>query len=108
MYKTGYWLEEKANNRVLKDILTYLQGQNGADIETVVKLEPESGVHIYSHGVNYRGKSWSEDILFPMGFPESGPVVSRWFDQEVVLMNPVKWIYSGDILKSFIRYYSNL
>ncbi|MBQ9185639.1 MAG: Mov34/MPN/PAD-1 family protein [Bacteroidales bacterium] len=107
-YKTGYWLEEKANNRALKDILTYLQGRNGADIETDIKLDPESRVHIYSHGVNRRGKAWSEDILFPMGFPERRPVVSRWLDEEVVLMNPVEWIYSGDILKSFVRYYSNL
>ena len=108
MYKTGYWLEEKANNQALKDILTYLQRQNGADIETVIKLDPESRVHIYSHGVDCRGKGWSEDILFPIGFPERGPVVSRWLDKEAVLMNPVKWIYSGNILESFARYYSYL
>ncbi len=108
MYKTGYWLEVKANNLALKEIISYLNRRNSAGTETVIKLDTESYVHIYSHGVNRNRKEWAEDILFPMGFPEKQPIVCRWIDKEPVKMGPAEWTFTGDILKSFVHYYSNL
>lgn len=108
VYKPGYWLTEKANNLVLREILSYIKKQNGNGIDTVTRLDSESLVHIYSQGINFYGKKWSEDILFPMDFPESAPSVTRWLDRDFVMMTPQEWTYSGDILKSFIQYYSNL
>ena len=53
-------------------------------------------------------KEWAEDILFPLGFPERCPVVSRWIRKKPVQMNHVEWDYSGNIFKSFVQYYTNL
>jgi len=108
MYKPGYWLELKANNKVLKDILTYLQRRNGYGTETSIKLDTNACVHIYSHGTNGRRDDWAEDILFPLDFPERCPVVSRWLNKRPVQMRQAKWSYSGEIFSSFVRYYSNL
>lgn len=108
MYKAGYWLELKANNQKLKDILSYLQGRNGSGTETVIKLDSDACVHVYSHGMNRHGKEWAEDILFPMGFPERRPIVSRWLEKMPVQVSHEEWVFSGDILKSFVQYYSNL
>lgn len=108
MYKTGYWLELKANNQKLKDILSYLHDRNGSRAETVIKLDSEACVHIYSHGLNRYGKQWAEDILFPMGFPEKRPIICRWLEKTPVQVRREEWVYSGDILQSFVRYYSNL
>lgn len=108
VYKPGYWLAEKANNLVLKEILAYIQEQNGKGVATAIKLDSEDLVHIHSEGVNFYGKKWSEDIIFPIDFPEKAPLVKRWIDKEIVPMTPREWSYSGNILKSFIHYYSNL
>lgn len=107
-YKAGYWLELKANNQELKDILTYLQGRNGSGTETAIKLDSDACVHVYSRGLNRHGMEWAEDILFPMGFPERRPIVSRWLEKTPVRVSHQEWVYSGDILKSFVLYYSNL
>ena len=108
IYKAGYWLESKENNQQLKDMISYLQGKNGPGIRTVIKLDSGACVHICSGGVSRRGEEWAEDILFPLGFPERCPVVSRWIRKKPVQMNHVEWDYSGNIFKSFVQYYTNL
>ena len=107
-YKAGYWLELKANNQELKDILAYLKDRNGYGTETAIKLDSDACVHIFSRGLNRHGKEWAEDILFPMGFPGRGPVVNRWLDKMPVQVSPKEWVYSGDIFASFAHYHSYL
>jgi hypothetical protein len=107
-YARGYWLEARENNLALKDILSYLARVNGAGTQTSVRMDEDSCVHIVSSGLTRQGRRWGEDILFPMGFPQRGPEVSRTFEGRPLPTDGARWRYNGDILRSFINYYSNI
>lgn len=107
-YARGYWLEARENNLALKDILSYLARVNGAGTQTSVRMDEDSCVHIVSSGLTRQGRRWGEDILFPTGFPQRGPEVSRTFEGRPLPTDGAVWRYNGNILRSFINYYSNI
>ena len=69
VYGGDYWLNDKANNRVLKQIVDYLAAV--APSEGVnVQLDAEKCVH-----VNVRRGYGVEHVYFPKAFPYEAPVV---------------------------------
>lgn len=68
-YGGDYWLNDKANNRVLKQIVDYLAAVAPSE-GVAVRLDEEKCVH-----VNVRRGYGEEHIYFPKAFPYEAPVI---------------------------------
>lgn len=96
LFRQEYWLSEKHNNTVLKEIIDFLC--QFADNERCdVKLDSCGCVHLFISKTD----GTKEEIFFPVGFPEKAPDVKK---QEAVCFTE-KWNYNGDIYKTFVQYY---
>lgn len=71
-YPEGYWMNDKSNNKVLKQMLDFVQTQH-VDAECNVSLDENGFIHII---VKDEEGAMMTDILFPMGFPERHPLIT--------------------------------
>ena len=71
-YPEGYWMNDKSNNKVLKQMLDFVQTQH-VDAECNVSLDENGFIHIL---VKDEEGAMMTDILFPMGFPERHPLIT--------------------------------
>lgn len=106
IYNEGYWLTDKSNGIILKNIIDYVKYVNkGCGID--VKLDNMSKyVHII---VSSSGKI-DHDIYFDNNFPCEPPHIIYYdiylgggIKQEI--FNPSCWSFDGDILIAFKNYY---
>ena len=103
-YARGYWLQDKGNSAVLKDIMDYLTRVNkGASVKAQINSSGEVVLSVQN------GKR-SEKVHFPLGFPERAPVVTRsWFAGVVKTSRDIYWNYSrNNITGSFIHFYETI
>jgi hypothetical protein len=101
-YPDGYWLNEKTNRLVLKDILDYITSRNSS-LSTSVNMDPSRYVHILS-----QGDSFIEDIMFGEGFPNTAPDIKRIQNGIIQSLRCPEWSLTNDIFSSFANYYSSI
>ncbi len=100
-YPEGYWLNEKSNNKVLKQMLDFVQAQY-EDFVCSVSLDKNKLVHILAKEEN---ESTVVDILFPIGFPKQSPLIT--FEADGFCASGLGWhSIDGAIMPSFVEYYN--
>lgn len=100
-YHENYWLNEKSNNLVLKNIIDYLTFYFGN--QDVVKPMLDKEKHVQLQII--RGDH-NETISFDSQFPFSAPNIVM--EPEIDTIQPPDWTYLGDaddIFECFIQYY---
>lgn len=97
-YQDDYWLYNKVNNQVLKQIIDYLT--NLGEGCTVTPMIDNNGI---VHLTVQRGEVPME-IIFGKNFPYDAPLISLLDGSD---MAP-EWEYNGSIYDSFIKCYSKL
>lgn len=109
IYDEGYWLNEKENGMVLKNIVDYIKDCNpGCNVE--VKLENNTK---YVHAiVNSKGKI-NHDIMFDKEFPNSPPRIiynDIYFNSGKIeeVYKPTFWNFDGNIFTTFKNYYPHI
>lgn len=108
MYDSGYWLSDKSNNIVLKNILDFLgNDQSVANLKPMLD-EEKHVVLLFDFKDTY-----NVEISFPKGFPYIPPVfrVSRrdWRGEQTPCnLSAPEWIYNGNIYQSFVEYFQNM
>lgn len=106
-YASSYWLNDKANGMVLNRMQEYVRSRNYPGSETAVKLDERGVVHIVTTNTATNGMKVSEDILFPMGFPEAAPQCTLQIGSDRETKSG-QWKYKGDIFASFVKYYKDI
>lgn len=99
-YPPGYWMNDKDNNKELKQMLDFLQSQSES-LRCGVTLDDQGLVHILTK--DEEQNVW-QDVLFPMGFPTSFPVITN----EIlgVCTTGEGWNPEGiTIAQAFVEYY---
>ncbi|MGN0826390.1 MAG: hypothetical protein ACI4QD_00455 [Kiritimatiellia bacterium] len=99
-YARDYWLKDRANNLALKEIVDYLSGRSvsgrcDAQLDGCGQVQ----LSLSDGGAQVR-------VVFLAGFPEIPPLVS--FDGVEAAATKTAWVYSGEIVKSFVQYYESL
>ena len=98
-YPSGYWMNDKDNNVALKRMLDFVQNRY-EPYRCGVSLDAFGLVHILvKDGV----QNVLLDVLFPMGFPESFPVITD--EVKGLCATGDGWNHNeGDIARSFVEY----
>ena len=102
-YDTNYWLNDKRNNIVLRDMIEFLK-QEAQFVD--IKVQLDSHQHVWL-------KATREDVemkvQFPDRFPDTVPLISyKTVGAEQYVPFIGKWNYSNDILSSFKDYISQI
>ncbi len=100
-YSDNYWLNQKANNLILKSIIDFLSTYKGEVHQVKPQLDEEKRVHLLIQCPNY-----SIQITFGDRFPEEAPIIVPSVD--IPFNRNAVWQYDGEIYNSFIRYYDSL
>lgn len=98
-YKDEYWLNDKANNLVLKNIIDYLTNYEDA---STVKPMLDGQKHV---NLTVQRRDRSEQIVFGDNFPYEAPKIDV---TEEGYTNTAEWQYDSDIYGSFVQYYEAL
>lgn len=97
VYAEDYWLKDRQNNLVLKQIADRL-GEESDSGTCAVKMDRAGLVHLL-----FQCEGCEMRVVFPMGFPQLPPILLRdgvaWESFDAL------WAYSGDICQSFENYY---
>ena len=102
IYNDGYWLNDKENGFILKNIVDYVKDCNrGYHIE--VKLD---NITKYVHIQIISSGIVEQDIFFDNNFPNCPPHINPAKTEEVY--NPSDWNFDGNILSAFKNYYKNI
>ena len=102
LYPSGYWLNEKENRLVLKEILDFVVQRN-PESECSVNMDSDHLVHILTEKDSYK-----EDICFGMDFPKSAPAINRISDDRPQKVVCPEWFWTNDVFASFAYFYSNI
>ncbi len=100
VYAEDYWLKDRANNLLLKEIIDFLSGRSVGGGCTA-QLDGLGQVHLI---VEDGGEEVR--IIFAAGFPVTPPLVT--FNGHECAGSPVDWNFDGDIKAAFIDYYLKL
>lgn len=100
VYAEDYWLKDRANNLLLKEIMDFLSKRSVGGCCSA-QLDGLGQVHL---SVNDDGEDVR--IIFAAGFPETPPLVTFGGNERVG--GPVEWDFDGDIKAAFIDYYTKL
>lgn len=100
-YSDSYWLNDKSNNLVLKNIIDYLGIYKGEECQVKALLDSEKHVHL--HVQRYDGII---EITFGENFPEEAPTIVSYV--LITYNNNAIWKYNGNIMESFQRYYDDM
>ena len=102
-YDTNYWLNDKRNNLVLRDIIEYLK-QEGNYTDVKVQLDKNHKVWLIAIRSDVEMK-----IQFPDRFPINAPLISyKPFGMDQYKPFLGEWYYSGDIYNAFINYFKQI
>ena len=97
-YNDEYWLNNKYNNLILKNIIDYIIHFEGRTYQVKPLLDSQKHVHLTVQGADRQ-----EQIIFGDRFPYEAPEIQELSGNGQT--NVVEWKYDGDILKSFMQYY---
>lgn len=95
-YRDDYWLNNKANNQVLKQIIDYL-----ADFGEGCSVTPMIDSNGIVHLTIQRGGERME-VIFGRNFPHEAPLISFPDGSDMTL----EWEYNGSIYGSFVDCYN--
>lgn len=102
-YDANYWLNDKRNNLILRDILEYLKQEEGfADVQVQI----DTHHHVWLEAIR---TDMEMKIQFPDRFPNSAPLISYkpvGKDQYRPFMG--EWICTNDIYNDFKNYLSQV
>ena len=99
-YSDDYWLNDKSNNLVLKNIIDYLSLYKGLNFKVMPQIDSNKHVHL-----NILSTNGSIHIEFGEKFPVEAPLICM---TGLKLNNEVDWNYSNDIFDSFIKYFDDM
>lgn len=99
-YNGEYWLKNKANNKVLKDIVDDLSKVTD-NHRCGVQMDTQKLVHLVFSQDNHEMR-----VIFPNDFPDVPPLIMR--DGIDLTSTHDEWSYSGDIHQSFVKYIEKL
>ena len=98
-YSDEYWLNNKSNNLILKDIIDFLANYGDERCQVKPQLDEHKHVHLVVQRPNRQ-----EQIVFGEGFPYQAPTI---FAGGAPVNDAAVWRYDGDIYRCFIRYYAD-
>lgn len=99
-YPEGYWMNDKNNNWVLKQIFDFIQAQH-EDSSCNVSLDGNGFIHIL---VKDEEGATTTDVMFPMGYPERYSLIT--FETEGMCASGLGWQYvDGASEQPFFEYY---
>ncbi len=101
-YTNGYWLDEKANNLVLKQIIDFLKVQHPYQ-EVKPAIDANKLVHIQI--ISSIKQETEIEIIFPQQFPIVAPIITQIYRS---LNIQADWTFDTDIFSSFIKYYKQI
>ncbi len=104
---SNYWLNDKRYGPILYRMQEYVRARSYPTARTTIKLDSSGMVHIVTNNVATNGKVVTEDVLFPMGFPDEEPRCTLEIGSEKEFKTGT-WKYSGDIFSSFVQYYNSI
>ena len=94
-YSGEYWLNSKANNLILKQIIDYLAAIHNTSVKP--QIDAEKHVHLIINSAN-----GNEEITFGEQFPNEAPIIKNIDNGEI---ENCQWLYDGDIYNSFVKFY---
>ncbi len=100
-YNDEYWLNNKANNLVLKNIIDYLTDFDNGGSSVKPQLDSQKHVHLL-----IQRRDRQEHIIFGDNFPNEAPQIS--ISGEYPINNSAEWYFDGAIYRSFTSYYESL
>lgn len=95
-YGMEYWLNLKANNAVLKQIIDFISSVED-DVSVKAQLDERKHVHLFVNRA-----TTIKHIIFGEKFPSEPPIIKGI---DGCLVDNVQWVYDGDIFNSFMEYY---
>ncbi len=101
LYNDEYWLNNKRNNLVLKQIYDFVTA-TGIVADKNIRIDAQNIVHIKVNRMFH-----IEHIVFPLHFPTEPPVIEH-IDSTTGEVTPQRgvWVFEGDIFEAFKRYYN--
>ena len=100
-YGDNYWLNDKSNNLVLKQIIDYLSSYNGKEYQVKPQLDADKHVHLLVQRLN-----GTVQITFGEEFPEMAPMIIP--SVGISYNMNANWNYNGNIYEAFTRYYDEM
>ncbi|MBQ7609456.1 MAG: Mov34/MPN/PAD-1 family protein [Desulfovibrionaceae bacterium] len=92
-----YWLKDADNKKILQRIIDFLNAYPSQRCVPTIDKQGRVHLSIYCNGEE------KYDIFFPVFFPKTSPVIFNVLDD--ALSSKVWWVFTGDILESFILFY---
>lgn len=99
-YDDGYWLNSKANNKALKEIIDYLTGLDGGKTTVKPMLDEDKLVHLF-----IQDEERLTEVFFDSRFPAEPPMI--FFPEDAQVNDSARWRYDGYVFDSFVRYYND-
>jgi len=102
-YTSEYWLSDKSNHQVLKNIIDGLS-ENSQEVKVFQNNEDKS---IY---LQFQQKEKEFSLSFPTDFPQSKPIITELTNGEIKQVNAteIKWNPEDEISKSTIAFIENV
>lgn len=100
-YSDEYWLNNKANNLVLKNIIDFIIGFDNEECSVKPQLDSQKHVHLF-----VQRRERQEHIVFGEKFPDEAPQITISGEESPI--NSVEWYFDGAIYRSFTNYYNSL
>ncbi len=99
-FKESYWLKQKGNSKVLKNIIDSLKEMYPEQVY-IPTIDNNNEVHLEL----YEGDTILEDIHFTNSFPLEPPLINDSYGN--ILSKSTKWKFNGDIYNSFMTFYES-
>lgn len=100
-YGDNYWLNDKSNNLVLKQIIDYISSYNGEENQVKVQLDADKHVHLLVQRID-----GSIQITFGERFPEEAPMIIP--SVGISYNMNVNWSCNGNVFDTFVCYYDEM
>lgn len=100
-YGDNYWLNDKSNNLVLKQIIDYISSYNGEEHQVKPQLDADKHVHLLVQRFN-----GFVQITFGERFPEEAPIIIP--SVGIPYNMNANWTYNGNIYDTFACYYDEM
>ena len=100
-YDDGYWLNTKANNIALKEIIEHLSAHHGDGTTVRPMIDTQNMAHLFIQNGNK-----TTEVFFDRRFPAEPPVI--FVPEGTQVNDSAQWRYDGHVFDSFVRYYHDL
>lgn len=100
-YGDNYWLNDKSNNLILKQIIDYVSSYDGEENQVKAQLDADKHVHLLVQRID-----GSVQITFGERFPEEAPMIIP--SVGIPYNMNVNWNCNGNVFDTFVCYYDEM